>query len=166
MATAKRPVRPTFTSPKGVFGYPSLTKPDYGNEKFPKPDGEFKTTLTVKLDAEIDLVEGEASRPGAAFGEGTRGDVSAVLTRCCCAGRCRSGTRRCGGRRGAGAAVEVEDLSDYDQGQHHEQTAAGDHVVAHTTLLLVLVHGPSGLVGTNASALFACRTLELVIRSH
>lgn len=49
MATAKRPARPTIASPVGIFGYPSLTKPDYGNESFPKPDGEFKTNLTVKL---------------------------------------------------------------------------------------------------------------------
>lgn len=39
--------RPTFTSPKGSFKWPSLTKPDFGNEKFPKPDGEFKTSLIV-----------------------------------------------------------------------------------------------------------------------
>lgn len=47
MATAntKRPKRPTLTSPKGTFKFPSLTKPDYGNENFPKPDGEFKTRL-------------------------------------------------------------------------------------------------------------------------
>lgn len=45
MATAIK--RTTYTSPKGVFKYPSLTKPDFGNEKFPKPDGEFKTALVV-----------------------------------------------------------------------------------------------------------------------
>ena len=39
--------RPTYNSPKGVFQYPSLSKPDFGNEKFPKPDGEFKTALIV-----------------------------------------------------------------------------------------------------------------------
>lgn len=44
MATTK-PKRPTLISPKGVFKFPSLSKPDYGNEKFPKPDGEFKTRL-------------------------------------------------------------------------------------------------------------------------
>jgi hypothetical protein len=46
MAT-KFPKRPTYTSPKGVFKFPSLSKPDYGNEKFPKPDGEFKVRLVV-----------------------------------------------------------------------------------------------------------------------
>lgn len=39
--------RPTFTSPKGSFKFPSLSKPDFGNEKFPKPDGEYKTGLVV-----------------------------------------------------------------------------------------------------------------------
>lgn len=41
--------RPTYNSPKGTFLYPSLTKPDYGNEAFPKPDGEFKTGLVVPM---------------------------------------------------------------------------------------------------------------------
>lgn len=44
---ATKPKRPTYTSPKGTFKYPSLSKPDYGNENFPKPDGEFKTRLVV-----------------------------------------------------------------------------------------------------------------------
>ena len=39
--------RPTYTSPKGSFKFPSLSKPDFGNEKFPKPDGEYKTGLVV-----------------------------------------------------------------------------------------------------------------------
>lgn len=51
MATA-RPKRPTYTSPKGTFKFPSLSKPDFGNEKFPKPDGEFKTALVCPLDAD------------------------------------------------------------------------------------------------------------------
>lgn len=51
MATA--PKRPTYTSPKGLFTYPALSKPDYGNENFPKPDGEFKTGLTVAMSPEV-----------------------------------------------------------------------------------------------------------------
>ena len=47
MATA--PKRTTYTSPKGTFKYPSLSKPDYGNEKFPKPDGEFKTAVVMSI---------------------------------------------------------------------------------------------------------------------
>lgn len=46
---ATKPKRPTYTSPSGVFKFPSLTKPDFGNEKFPKPDGEYKTALIVPL---------------------------------------------------------------------------------------------------------------------
>jgi len=47
MTTQKKPKRPTYISPKGVFKYPSLTKPDFGTEEYPKPDGEFKTRLIV-----------------------------------------------------------------------------------------------------------------------
>ena len=39
--------RPTFTSPKGSFRFPSLSKPDFGNEKFPNPDGEYKVGLIM-----------------------------------------------------------------------------------------------------------------------
>lgn len=38
---------PSFTSPAGSFKFPSLSKPDFGNVNFPKPDGEFKTGLVV-----------------------------------------------------------------------------------------------------------------------
>lgn len=47
MATA--PKRITYTSPKGVFQFPSLSKPDFGNEKFPIPDGAYKTALVVPM---------------------------------------------------------------------------------------------------------------------
>lgn len=35
------------TSPKGTFRYPALTKPDFGNEQFPKPNGEYKVQLIL-----------------------------------------------------------------------------------------------------------------------
>lgn len=54
---ATKPKRPTHTSPKGVFKYPSLSKPDYGNEKFPKPDGEFKTRLVVPASEAQPLID-------------------------------------------------------------------------------------------------------------
>ena len=47
MATA--PKRITHTSPKGTFQFPSLSKPDFGNEKFPIPDGAYKTSLVVPM---------------------------------------------------------------------------------------------------------------------
>lgn len=46
---ATKQKRVTYTSPKGTFKFPSLSKPDFGNEKFPKPDGEYKTSLIVPL---------------------------------------------------------------------------------------------------------------------
>lgn len=30
-----------FTAPGGTFKFPKLSEPDYGNEKFPKSDGEY-----------------------------------------------------------------------------------------------------------------------------
>lgn len=43
----KKEKLPSFVSPKGTFRYPSLTAPDYGNDKFPKPDGEYKVQLIL-----------------------------------------------------------------------------------------------------------------------
>jgi len=43
----KKKSRLSATSPKGVYKYPRLNEPDYGNEKFPKPDGEFSVTLVL-----------------------------------------------------------------------------------------------------------------------
>lgn len=42
-----------MTSPRGVFIYPKVTAPDYGNEKFPKPDGEYQLRLRVQQDDPI-----------------------------------------------------------------------------------------------------------------
>lgn len=47
MATEKRKPNPQFISPRGVFVYPALTKPDYGTKDYPKPDGEYKVTLRL-----------------------------------------------------------------------------------------------------------------------
>ncbi|RVB02841.1 hypothetical protein [Mesorhizobium sp. M7A.F.Ca.CA.004.02.1.1] len=42
-----------FTTPRVTFVYPKLSEPDYGNEKFPKPDGEYSTKAMMSLaDAE------------------------------------------------------------------------------------------------------------------
>jgi hypothetical protein len=57
MTTNKRPKRITYTSPSGVFKYPSLSSPDYGNEAYPKPDGEFKTGLVVPMADAQDLIK-------------------------------------------------------------------------------------------------------------
>lgn len=34
-----------YTTPEGVFRFPALIKPDYGNEAVPKPKGQFKTQI-------------------------------------------------------------------------------------------------------------------------
>ena len=49
--------RPSFTSPAGSFKFPSLSTPDYGNIKFPKPDGEFKTGLIVSREVAQPLID-------------------------------------------------------------------------------------------------------------
>jgi hypothetical protein len=43
----KKEKLPSFVSPKGTFRYPSLTSPDYGNDQFPKPAGEYKVQLIL-----------------------------------------------------------------------------------------------------------------------
>lgn len=54
MAYQKKQV---FTSPKGIFRYPSLDKPDFGNDAFPKPSGEFKVQLVVSPDVAEELLK-------------------------------------------------------------------------------------------------------------
>lgn len=46
----KRKKAPEFTSPIGTFRYPKITEPDYGNDKFPKPDGEYSVQLILSKD--------------------------------------------------------------------------------------------------------------------
>src|SRR6202035_3921169 len=43
--------RVNFTSPKGTFVFPKLNDPDYGNNDYPKPDGEYSLKLRFKADA-------------------------------------------------------------------------------------------------------------------
>lgn len=69
MASAK-PKRITYTGPSGVFKFPSLTKPDYGNEKFPKPDGEFKTRQVVSAAEAQPLIDKLTPLWEAAIAEG------------------------------------------------------------------------------------------------
>jgi len=53
----KRPKLFKGISPRGVFRFPSLTKPDYGNEKFPKPDGEYKVQLVLTEEEAQPLID-------------------------------------------------------------------------------------------------------------
>lgn len=59
MAEEKKKKRPTLTSDRGVFKYPRLNEPDFGTEKFPKPDGAFSVKLVMSLAA----AEAFISRP-------------------------------------------------------------------------------------------------------
>jgi len=40
-----------ITTPLGVFRFPKLSDPDYGTEKFKKPDGEYSVQLVMKQDS-------------------------------------------------------------------------------------------------------------------
>jgi hypothetical protein len=44
---ADKPKNLRGITPAGLFQYPFLVKPDYGNEKFPDPDGTFKVNLRL-----------------------------------------------------------------------------------------------------------------------
>ena len=44
-----RKTYPKLTSFRGIFVWPKLDKPDYGNKQFPDPDGKFKTRLRGTL---------------------------------------------------------------------------------------------------------------------
>lgn len=50
MSEAKKKL-PQFTSPRGTFRYPKISEPDFGNEKFPKPDGEYSVQLVLQADS-------------------------------------------------------------------------------------------------------------------
>lgn len=55
--TDKRKAYPKYTSPRGTFRYPKLTEPDFGNEKFPKPDGEYKVDLVLSAEEAKPLID-------------------------------------------------------------------------------------------------------------
>lgn len=56
MAT-KKAKRPQFITPKGAFMWPAITKPDYGNEQFPKPNGVYKVQLVMSREAAQPLLD-------------------------------------------------------------------------------------------------------------
>lgn len=57
MATDKKPKIFQGTTPAGTFQFPALSKPDYGNEKFPKPAGEYKVSLVLTEDEAQPLID-------------------------------------------------------------------------------------------------------------
>ncbi|WEM05508.1 ssDNA binding protein and ssDNA annealing protein [Ralstonia phage BOESR1] len=85
----KKQKNPEFTSPRGVFVYPKLNEPDYGNEKFPKPDGEYSVNLRMtreaaeqwinaKLKTHLDEAYAEAEAEFAKLPVGTRKKLGSV----------------------------------------------------------------------------------------
>lgn len=58
MSEQKRAPRKTYTTPIGVVGpYPYLQKPDKGNEKFPKPRGEWSCKLAIPEGKAQELID-------------------------------------------------------------------------------------------------------------
>lgn len=47
---AERKRKPIHLTPRGVFKYTHLNKPDFGTKKFPKKEGEFSVTLVLDKD--------------------------------------------------------------------------------------------------------------------
>ena len=66
----KKQRNPSFTTPRGVFKYPALNKPDYGNEQFPKPNGEYKVQLILSEAEAQPLIEKLQPLYDAAIAEG------------------------------------------------------------------------------------------------
>jgi hypothetical protein len=72
--TEKRKPRATGVSPKGVFKYPKLNKPDYGSKEYPCPEGKYEVRLVLteadpatqafiaKLQPHYDAAESEAKQ--------------------------------------------------------------------------------------------------------
>lgn len=68
----KKPKAPEFTSPKGTFRFPSLSKPDFGTAEFPKPAGQYKVDLILSqsdskaLEAKLETAYQQAIADGQA----------------------------------------------------------------------------------------------------
>lgn len=89
-AWQKRSSSPEFTTPRGTFRLPQLSEPDFGNEKFPKPDGEYSVLVTysaadpatkaflAKLQPVYDAAMADAEKEFAKLPVGTRKKLGAV----------------------------------------------------------------------------------------
>lgn len=57
--TDKKQKRETLkvVSPKATFRYPKLTEPDYGNEEYPKPQGEYSVGLILSAEEAKPLID-------------------------------------------------------------------------------------------------------------
>lgn len=54
MAEKKKPAK--ITTPKGIFRYPALTKPDYGTQDYPKPNGVLKVDLILDEEKDAEFI--------------------------------------------------------------------------------------------------------------
>ena len=54
---AKKPKNFTGITPKGIFKFPNLIKPDFGTEKYPKEGGEYNVRLVLTLDEAQPLID-------------------------------------------------------------------------------------------------------------
>lgn len=52
-----------ITTPKGIFAFPSLDKPDYGKEPYLKPEGQYKVSLIMDKDDPATQAFLEALKP-------------------------------------------------------------------------------------------------------
>jgi hypothetical protein len=57
--TDKKEKRVTFkvVSPKATFRYPRLNEPDFGNEEYPKPNGEYSVSLVLSAEEAKPLID-------------------------------------------------------------------------------------------------------------
>lgn len=51
MAQKKFPKLKKFTTPKGLFKFPSLSTPDYGSDDYPDPNGSYKVAVVFDKDS-------------------------------------------------------------------------------------------------------------------
>lgn len=66
----KKQKAPSFVTPKGVFRYPALIKPDYGTKEYPKVNGEYKVSLILTEEEAQPLIEKLQPLHDAAVSEG------------------------------------------------------------------------------------------------
>lgn len=57
MSKDKKPKNFTGITPKGVFKFPNLIKPDFGTEKYPKEGGEYNVRLVMPMDVAQELID-------------------------------------------------------------------------------------------------------------
>jgi hypothetical protein len=110
--------------------------------------------FAVERDAELDVVEHELTRPVATFCDRRIRNVSDVLALW---GRCLAYRRLRG--RGAGAAVEVEDLRDSSERGNDDDRADREEVVALAAAQLASVHLLASVVALEPFACFSCLAL-------